>query len=450
MDRTPDLEDEKEDDGRLRPSTMNDEDHAHTTEEHRNKSSSNTKNKNDDDFGGYKAPKTVQQQRLKHQRTAVKLGMKGYKNGVKNDDPTTRNVSDDLNVGLSDFQKGEQLAMKTDLQSLSKYNTAVMQRGSPSFTNASEGARRLMFLYHEIADEYKVRRWATIDFWVSFMILLVGFWVRLYVHYLGLYLYLRIIGIKNIVFGSPIEPLQILTKYNQNLPVHYELGAAISGQCFNICIFVCFMTINYCWRKIFGRLPDIMSKWMMGFGVGVVLDAVFVFIVDMAYGNYNCETTTFCKSSYMSQSCRCMTGDAFKLPEKFRALEGSSAPGWILIAVAYTILFVISSVLFYNYLLLQHFNGRVWDLYWRLSALEQDIFVPEDLELSTSELRWVCSKAARWRGPKGKFETFCLIFSCEKRVGKCRLLKKKKTKEKKQLFPISQNYNTNTNKRNFF
>ena len=51
------------------------------------------------------------------------------------------------------------------------------------------------------------------------------------------------------------------------------------------------MTINYCWRKIFGRLPDIMSKWMMGFGVGVVLDAVFVFIVDMAYGNYNCETT---------------------------------------------------------------------------------------------------------------------------------------------------------------
>ena len=64
-------------------------------------------------------------------------------------------------------------------------------------------------------------------------------------------------------------------------------------------------------------------------------------------------------------------------------------------------MFIVASILFYNYLLLQHFNGRVWDLYWRLSALEQDIFVPEDLELSTSELRWVCSKAARWRGPKG-------------------------------------------------
>jgi hypothetical protein len=104
----------------------------------------------------------------------------------------------------------------------------------------------------------------------------------------------------------------------------------------------------------------------------------------------------------MSSSCRCMTGDAFKLPEKFAQLEGSSAPGWILIGVANVVLFVVAGLLFYNYLLLQHFNGRVWDLYWRLTALEQDIFVPEDLELSTSELRWICSKAARWRGPKGK------------------------------------------------
>jgi hypothetical protein len=96
-----------------------------------------------------------------------------------------------------------------------------------------------------------------------------------------------------------------------------------------------------------------------------------------------------------------MTGDAFKLPERFAKIEGSSAVGWILISFANFILLFVAGTLFYNYLLLQHFNGRVWDLYWRLSALEQDMFVPEDLELSTSELRWVCSKAARWRGPRG-------------------------------------------------
>jgi len=154
-----------------------------------------------------------------------------------------------------------------------------------------------------------------------------------------------------------------------------------------VCVCVCF-------------LPPFFFLSPPSTGVGVVFDAVFVFIVDMALGNYNCESLQLCSASYMSTSCRCHTGDAFKLPEKFRMLEGSSAPGWILIAIAYALLFIIASVLFYNYLLLQHFNGRVWDLYWRLTSLEQDMFVPEDLELSTSELRWVCSKAARWRGPK--------------------------------------------------
>ena len=110
------------------------------------------------------------------------------------------------------------------------------------------------------------------------MVLVVGFYVRLYVHFLGLYVYLKIVGVKNIRFGEPVEPFQILTKYNQNMPVHLELGAAVAGQCFNIVLFVCFMVVNYFWRKIFGRLPDMMSKWMMGYGVGVVLDGVLVFV----------------------------------------------------------------------------------------------------------------------------------------------------------------------------
>ena len=139
-----------------------------------------------------------------------------------------------------------------------------------------------VFLFHEITDEYRIRRWATIDFWVSFMVLVVGFYVRLYLHFLGLYVYLKIVGVKNIQFGEPVEPLQILTKYNQNMPVHLELGAAVAGQSFNIFVFACFMVVNYFWRRVFGRLPDMMSKWMMGYGVGVVLDGLLVFVSGVA------------------------------------------------------------------------------------------------------------------------------------------------------------------------
>ena len=71
-----------------------------------------------------------------------------------------------------------------------------------------------------------------------------------------------------------------------------------------------------------------------------------------------------------------------------------------MIALANLILLAAAAVLFYNYLLLQHFNGRVWDLYWRLTALEQDMFVLRILSCPRLSC-WVCSKAARWRGPRG-------------------------------------------------
>ena len=41
-----------------------------------------------------------------------------------------------------------------------------------------------------------------------------------------------------------------------------------------------------------------------------------------------------------------MTGDAFKLPERFAKIEGSSAVGWILISFAYFILLFVAGTLF--------------------------------------------------------------------------------------------------------
>ena len=135
------------------------------------------------------------------------------------------------------------------------------------------------------------------------MVLLLGFYVRLYLHYLGLYLYLKIIGVHHVQFGNPVQAYQVLTKYAQNMAVHYELGAAISGQIFNILVFIASMVTVWSWRKIMGRLPDILSKWMMGYGVGVVLDALLVFIVDLSVGNFNCEKDYLCRSSYSESRC---------------------------------------------------------------------------------------------------------------------------------------------------
>lgn len=132
-----------------------------------------------------------------------------------------------------------------------------------------------------------------------------------------------------------------------------------------------------------------------------VLDGVFILIVDLLSGNVNCAAVAACIKDKASSDCLCAEGDAFKLYYSFLRQEGSGVVGIIITVVAYFCLLTVSLVFFFNYLVSLHFNGRVIDLFRRLSATEEAFFLPGDLEISSSELRWITSKANRWRGPDG-------------------------------------------------
>lgn len=308
---------------------------------------------------------------------------------------------DTLNTSLSEFQKRMKGQSKLDVDELHRHSYALAERGAAvQEGNVPEAARRMIFLLYEFADEYKVRRWASLEFWISFMILVGAFYVRIYTHYIGLYIYLKILGIQ--VYRFELMAYQILTKYpNGAMSVSGELGASVAGHIFNIALFIAQVVIMRMWKRLLGKAPDILSKWLLGFGVGVMLDGVFTFLIDVLLGNHSCASSVLCGANYAGIDCTCMYGDAFKLPEMYIAMEGTSVPGWLIIGSINLALLVLGAILLYNYLLVMHFDGRVWDLYKRLTALEQDMFMPDDLELSTRELRWICSKAARWRGPRG-------------------------------------------------
>lgn len=49
-----------------------------------------------------------------------------------------------------------------------------------------------------------------------------------------------------------------------------------------------------------------------------------------------------------------------------------------------------------------HNDGRMLDVFQRLTAKEGMHFVPEDLELSNQELSYVVKKAEQWRGFNGE------------------------------------------------
>lgn len=48
-----------------------------------------------------------------------------------------------------------------------------------------------------------------------------------------------------------------------------------------------------------------------------------------------------------------------------------------------------------------HNDGRMLDVFQRLTAKEGDYFVPQDLEVSIEELSYIVKKAEQWRGLDG-------------------------------------------------
>ena len=47
-------------------------------------------------------------------------------------------------------------------------------------------------------------------------------------------------------------------------------------------------------------------------------------------------------------------------------------------------------------------NERLLDVYHRLKSLEENFFVPRDMEVSNEELGFICRKAEQWRGAEGE------------------------------------------------
>ena len=279
---------------------------------------------------------------------------------------------------IEDQKKKKGFKINTSL--LDKYSYSLRRRGQKDVGSSmlGEAGRRIAFLAYEFSTEYNVRRCGSLDFWVSIFILLSAFYVRMFMHYIGQYIYLRICGVTVYRFTPLLYT--VISKYNPGpLSVRMETGAVISGQIFNIVVFLWFMIVAKLIKHVLGKFPNILSKFLIGYGLGTVFDSLVTVLIDFAVGNYNCSAQYIC-SDITNAECHCMTGDAFKLAERFAAVEGTPIPGILLTFVLFVLLVVFSSILYYNYLLTLHFNGRVWDLYWRLSAYEDDFFLPDDLE----------------------------------------------------------------------
>lgn len=86
-------------------------------------------------------------------------------------------------------------------------------------------------------------------------------------------------------------------------------------------------------------------------------------------------------------------GDWFRFYQYYKAKDrdraGSGVVGFYITFFLMFALTVFNGFLFYYYMVFIHMNGRILDLYRRLSGISTSFFVPVDQEVSLRYLQWV-------------------------------------------------------------
>jgi hypothetical protein len=289
----------------------------------------------------------------------------------------------------------------------------------------------MQFIRRDILNDIGLKQWRTLDFWVVVLLFIVAFWLRMYMHYFGQWVYLYVMRAPFVEFAISWHRVS-LTYQADLVSLAFEIGMVTAGIGFNFMFWLAMMVVSVIGKKIAGGIPDTASRWMMAYGFGCLLDWVLILAVDLIVADWK--------------------GDAFKLYNLYFAAERNGVAGIFLITfinASYTVLVLVA---FYNYMLYLHYGGRIADTYSRLSghavgtvalggsaarssggvgggasgganssansggasgrAADADAgnerqipmlpAFPHDTEITLHQLRWICAKAERYRGSLGQ------------------------------------------------
>ena len=236
---------------------------------------------------------------------------------------------------------------------------------------------KLTFLAGEVASDYSfsVSRLKSIDFWVTLMMLFSALWVRMYIHAIGQYYFLQIMGQK--VYELQPYFTYVSLQYGTDTASIYIQGAMfVAGTLAVLAAFLGLCVLGRLLRLLTGQIPDTVSRFILALGISAILDPYITVLADVGRDNWE--------------------GDAFRMYIYYLERGDNAGMSGILITGAMAlVLNAMCLFCLYNYLITIHFNGRMLDLYQRLTGDEANFFVPHDMEISLRVLSYVLNTAKR-------------------------------------------------------
>lgn len=226
----------------------------------------------------------------------------------------------------------------------------------------------------EVLADLKIKKLKTIDFQLWMFYVLCILYLRMFAHYFGQYIILRIMGVPVTQFDAHWYKIYITYAEWEYYQIFITL---VFGCLFNTIIFSLFIFIAWLSKKKTCKcFPRIFYKVICWYGVLTLFDFALIFLCD-------------------ALSLSWEQGDAFALYKFYYERDGTGLVGIYLTFFLYFGITVLNVFIFYNYMIFVHMNGRILDLYKRLNGSISLFFVPNDNEVSLKYVQWVVKRAKK-------------------------------------------------------
>ncbi|XP_055451071.1 uncharacterized protein LOC129667446, partial [Psammomys obesus] len=297
------------------------------------------------------------------------------------------------------------------LEELEKHRFSVCCPSVADHCVAGELSKHLHFALVSLFSELELARWQSQGFWYILLLMASLWFLRLYLHYLGQWLFLWALSTPVTKFEFYSYTVELCYPVS-SLHVGEEMAMIVLGPLALNTITFPLLLIRWGCQQLFSSCPDALSKLIITMGLWTVLDPLAVFIVDTFLGRFahNGETPI---------------ADAAKLYWTFMQSKQPAMLGAVITVVLYVLLFVISSLILYLYCLRLHHDSWILDAFQRIHSEESKFFMPYDLEISNQELSRIIKRSKQWRGINGErrkvavYDYICKSHDTKSSVSSC-------------------------------
>ncbi|XP_011845079.1 PREDICTED: uncharacterized protein LOC105546482 [Mandrillus leucophaeus] len=248
--------------------------------------------------------------------------------------------------------------------------------------------KHLHFVPVSVSSELQLSQWQSQGFWYLILLMVSLWFLRLYLHYLGQWLFLQAISTPVTKFHFSLHTVEL--RYpTSSLHIGEELPVVVMGPLMLNAILLLLVLIRWGCQLLFASCPDVLSKLIITMGLWTVLDPLAVFIVDTLLG-------------ILANSGETPMADAAKLYWMFVRTMQPGILGVVITVLLYILLFIISSLILYLYCLRLHNDSWILDAFQCIYSEETKFFIPYDLEISNQELSYIVKRSEQWRGINGE------------------------------------------------